>query len=95
MKKQKGITLVSLVVTIIVLIILAGVTVSTIIGDNGIVNRALNSKNETEIAQYIERINFAINVAKVNAINSNKTVIEEIKTSLQKDELFTEAVIGT
>ena len=95
MKKQKGITLVSLVVTIIVLIILAGVTVSTIIGDSGIVNRALNSKNETEIAQYIERINFAINVAKVNAINSNKTVIEEIKTSLQKDELFAEAVIGT
>lgn len=38
--KEKGITLVALVVTIIVLLILAGVTISLVVGQNGIINRA-------------------------------------------------------
>ncbi len=40
LKGQKGITLVALVVTIIVLIILAGVSISLVLGDNGIVTKA-------------------------------------------------------
>lgn len=39
-KGQKGITLVALVITIIVLLILAGITISLVLGDNGILNRA-------------------------------------------------------
>lgn len=42
-KKEKGITLVALVVTIIVLLILAGVAISLSIGNNGIFNRAQNA----------------------------------------------------
>ena len=44
MKKQKGITLIALVVTIIVLLILAGVSIATLTGDNGILTRASNAK---------------------------------------------------
>ncbi len=40
LKQQKGITLVALIITIIVLLILAGVTISLVLGDNGILNHA-------------------------------------------------------
>ena len=40
--KKNGITLVSLVVTIVVLLILAGVSISTLVGENGIVDNAEN-----------------------------------------------------
>ena len=49
-EKQKGITLMVLVITIIVLLILAGVTISAITGDNGIIGNAGQAKEETEIA---------------------------------------------
>ena len=52
---KKGITLISLVVTIIVLLILAGVTIATLIGDNGILTRAQEAKNETEQAEKDEK----------------------------------------
>ena len=42
-KKENGITLVALVVTIIVLLILAGVAISLTIGNNGLFNRAQNA----------------------------------------------------
>ncbi len=48
--KNKGITLIALVITIIVLLILAGVTISTLTGDNGIITRASQAAEETEIA---------------------------------------------
>ena len=50
-KKEKGITLIALVVTIIVLIILAGVSINILVGDNGIITQAQKAKEETEIAK--------------------------------------------
>ena len=47
---QKGITLVALVITIIVLLILAGVTIAALSGDNGILKRGSESKVSTNIA---------------------------------------------
>ena len=46
--KEKGITLIALVVTIIVLLILAGVVLATISGDNGVLNKATEAKEENE-----------------------------------------------
>lgn len=46
-KKERGITLVALVVTIVVLLILAGVSISMVLGNNGIVKKA----TETQAAQ--------------------------------------------
>ncbi len=51
MRKQKGITLIALVVTVIVLIILAGVSISLVLGENGIVNKAKKAKENTELAK--------------------------------------------
>ena len=53
---SKGITLIALVITIIVLLILAGVTIATLTGDNGILNQASKAKVKTTEAEAIERV---------------------------------------
>ncbi len=50
-KRNKGITLIALVVTIIVLLILAGISIAMLTGQNGILNRASEAKEKTQIAQ--------------------------------------------
>ena len=55
-KDMKGITLIALVITIIVLLILAGVTIATLTGDNGILNQAGKAKDKTTEAESIERV---------------------------------------
>lgn len=54
MKKQKGITLIALIITIIVLLILAGVSISLLVGDNGALKKAVNAKTATERTSVIE-----------------------------------------
>ena len=61
MKNNKGITLVALVITIIVLLILAGVTIASLSGDNGILTRGAESKEATEIGEAKDQVNLAIN----------------------------------
>ena len=51
LKRNKGITLIALVVTIIVLLILAGISIAMLTGQNGILNRAAEAKEKTEAAQ--------------------------------------------
>ncbi len=51
MKKQKGITLIALVITIIVLLILAGITIASLTGENGILRKALLAKKLTDEKQ--------------------------------------------
>ena len=59
-QKESGITLIALVVTIIVLIILAGVSINMIIGDNGIITQAQKAAEDTKLAQEKEAISLAI-----------------------------------
>ena len=54
-KHTRGITLIALVITIIVLLILAGVSIATLTGENGILTQAQNAKNETEEAEAQEK----------------------------------------
>ena len=55
-----AITLVALIITIIVLLILAGVTINMVIGENGIFGKANNAKNKTEVAQYEEELRMCV-----------------------------------
>ena len=57
--KQNGITLIALVITIIVLLILAAVSIATLTGENGILTRANDAKEQTEIASEKERVELA------------------------------------
>ena len=54
MRKQKGITLIALVVTIIILIILSGVSINLVLGENGIITIAKRAKENTELAKVEE-----------------------------------------
>ena len=53
-KQEKGVTLVALVITIVVLLILAGVSITGILGQNGILTRATTAKSDTENAAKAE-----------------------------------------
>ena len=60
LKSNLGITLIALIITIIVLLILAGVTLNMVIGENGIFAKATNAKNKTEVAQYEEELRMCV-----------------------------------
>ena len=68
MKNNKGITLIALVITIIVLLILAGVSIAMLTGDNGILTKATDASNDTEIAEVLERVNMELNAQLTNAM---------------------------
>ena len=59
-RKDKGITLIALVVTIIVLLILAGISISMLTGQNGILNRATTAKKQTENTNARDELALAI-----------------------------------
>ena len=56
-KDTKGITLIALVITIIILLILAGVSIATLIGENGILGKASEAKIMQAIGAIKEEIN--------------------------------------
>ena len=60
-KNEKGITLIALVVTIVVLLILAGVSIAMLTGENGIIKQASNAKDETDQAKVEELVDLAVN----------------------------------
>ncbi len=60
LNNKKGITLIALVVTVVVLIILAGVSINAVIRDDGIIKKAQNSANLTKEAEVKEAINRTI-----------------------------------
>ena len=60
LKSKKGITLVALVVTIVVLLILAGVSINAVLGDNGIIKKANQAASVTKEAEVKEAINRTI-----------------------------------
>ena len=81
-KTNKGITLIALVITIVVLLILAGVTISAVSGDNGILTRAADSKEKTEIADIKEELQRKILEEQItNDGDLTETALETILTS--------------
>ncbi len=71
-KRQKGITLIALVITIIVLIILAGIAISMTLGENGIFAKAKEAKRLQITAEAKEKIGTEILAAQVEAIERNE-----------------------
>ena len=80
MKRNKGITLIALVVTIIVLLILAGVTIALLTGDNGIITQANKAKENTEIGEEKEKIQLALTDYEMKKNEENKYNLIEKET---------------
>lgn len=86
-RKTRGITMIALVITIIVLLILAGVTVATLTGDNGLLQKATNAKEETEIGEEKELIERAVIVAEMNIkINNSNGLTKSILDEALKNQ---------
>ena len=66
---DKAITLIALVVTIVVLLILAAVSISMLTGENGIINQASKSKTNTDIGMEKDFINLAMSAIKTNKLS--------------------------
>ena len=70
LKKQQGITLIALVITIIVLLILAGVSISMLTGENGILSKAKDARDNTKTAAEDEQ----------NKLNDMNSLIEQMSS---------------
>ena len=82
LKINKGITLIALVITIIVLLILAGVTIATLTGDNGILTKAQNSKEKNAQKTVEEQINLAVQASRINeGLVIDKDILEQELTN--------------
>ena len=75
MKKDvKGITLIALVITIIVLLILAAVSIAMLTGKNGLLQKATKAKEENKLAQAKEQINLMLQEYRIERdTGSNKS----------------------
>lgn len=82
-KQEKAITLIALVVTIIVLLILAGISISMLTGENGILNRASEAKESTGVAQTEELVKLSITDALTQGLGS--LTDENLKTALNNN----------
>ena len=80
--RNKGITLIALVITIIVLLILAAVSIATLTGENGILTRANESKTETEKGEEEEAIRLAYNGVMADNLGDGVTA-KQLENELQ------------
>ena len=82
-KSEQGITILALVITIIVLLILAGISIGAITGNNGLIGQAQSAKEETEIAQWEERIDTSI--IQTEGDKRNPSMDDIIQGLIEKD----------
>lgn len=94
--KNKGITLIALVITIIVLLILAGVSIATLTGDNGILNQANSTKTETTHSKIYEAMKLEATsyLTEKNAGGFDGALIEYLKRDTNKPIINDEGVIN-
>lgn len=74
--KNKGITLIALVITIVVLLILAGISISFLVGDNGILNKAKTAKQNSDLAGQEEENRLASYEEFLNGGTSRSGIVE-------------------
>ena len=95
MKNNKGITLIALVVTIIVLLILAGVSIAMLTGDNGILTNSQKAKRDTMKNEAVERITIALNAIKTEVLAQYNTKASYDPTTVtDSGNLVVASVIG-
>ena len=82
-KSSRGITLIALVITVIVLLILAAVSIATLTGENGILTRASDAREQTIIGQEKEQVEIAYLGADMNKTGESVTV-KELQEELDK-----------
>ena len=87
MREKNGITLIALIITIIVLIILAGITIGMLLNNDGITGRAISTKTETEIGEEKEIISLSsMDIVSKESIEDRYRLTEvEVKGIVEKN----------
>ena len=87
-ESEKGITLIALVITIIVLLILAAVSIAMLTGENGILKKASTAKEKHLIAQYEEELNLCIMEMQTDELGTltMPKLIEELPRYIQTSQ---------
>ena len=78
LKSKNGITLIALIITIIVLLILAGISIALVVGDNGVLSNAKKSSQETIIGREKETIAVSWNAVFTNQSANGVEITDEI-----------------
>ena len=93
-KNEKGITLVALVVTIVVLIILAGISINLVLGDNGIITIAQKAKENIELAKIEEetQLNELYTQLEIDDTSSSGTTYDAIAKITEFKTAITNAI---
>lgn len=96
LKNERGITLIALVVTIIVLLILAGVTINAVFGENGLIKQVEIAKERNIMSAYQDEADRALLTAKTICIaeNRNGDILLEAKKELEQSTLFKDATFS-
>ena len=85
LKNERGITLVALVITIIVLLILAGVTLSMVMGESGIFGKANSAKEKTQLSNAEETIRLAVLENQVKSVSGDVALTnDQLKEEIEK-----------
>ena len=96
-RQEKGITLIALVITIIVLLILAGVSIATLAGEGGILNKATKAKNQNNQTTIEEEIKLAYHAVQTDSIihgwDINKKAEELQKELREQGEEAKDAIV--
>ena len=88
LKQNSAITLIALVVTIVVLLILSGISISAVLGKNGILDKAKEAKYLTKLREYEERVTLIVASEKTLKVTENKEerLIDLVYNKLDEQE---------
>lgn len=90
---NKGITLIALVITIIVLLILAGVTIATLTGENGILTRATEASEKNQISADIEKIKLVCSEAQIEENTDGEEITRDKLSEIAQKNYPDEQII--
>ena len=85
MRDKKGITLIALVITIIILLILASISIAMLTGGNGVITKAMKAKEETEIKAYYEKIELIKQELRLQKEDYSPPSLVELQTEFGSD----------
>ncbi len=96
-QNEKGITLIALVITIIVLLLLAGISIRTLTGQNGILNKANSAGEETKKKNYEEILKIIGNGLRPDKVINNwntKIYFDKLEEEIPKNQEFDDSQIN-
>ena len=88
MKKNNGVTMIVLVITIVILVIIAGISIAHILGDHGVITKATKMEDETAKAEVRDHFLKLLNSELVSASNDIVGTTDDISTRFNEPKLI-------